>query len=129
MTEILDQIEQFMVRWNYTPTEFSIRALGDPQFVAAFRSGIRSPSLRTVNKLTDFMAGPAIRHLEEVRALFPYNKPRLAADLYQPEAPRKARGRKPAVVEQAPVVPQETSLRKPHRKTGRPPGRPRKQAA
>jgi hypothetical protein len=54
--ELLEKIESFCERHdNMAPTRFGRDATGNPHVIRDIREG-RSPSLRTVRRLIDFMA-------------------------------------------------------------------------
>ena len=56
-SELLDQIERFLLRHQMAPTAFGLYVVNDPNIVRDLRSGDRSPSLKTVQRLVDFMEG------------------------------------------------------------------------
>lgn len=51
----LEAIEAFMQRWDYMPSEFGRAAIGDPNFVFRVRSGERSPTVHTVDRVLAWM--------------------------------------------------------------------------
>ncbi len=58
-SEFLAQIEEFLRTTGMTPTEFGRRALKDPSFMNDMRHKGRSPSLRVVQRVREFMAANA----------------------------------------------------------------------
>lgn len=54
-TELLSQIEAFCELHNMTHTAFGLAVLGDFSFVEDLRTRARSPKLKTVNKVLEFM--------------------------------------------------------------------------
>lgn len=66
-----ERVETFMKMWGYTDSEFGRRALGDPNFILELRRAGRSPTLRTVQKIEEYMKGGAKRHAQTARAKVP----------------------------------------------------------
>lgn len=62
-TDLLQQIEAFCQRNAMTDTAFGKAVLGDFNFVEDLRTGGRSPKLKTVKKVIEFMED----HIGEVR--------------------------------------------------------------
>ena len=53
--QLLDRIEAFIDLHSMAPTRFGREAMGDGALIQHLKAG-RSPSLRNVNKIVDFMA-------------------------------------------------------------------------
>ncbi len=53
--DFLAKIDRFIKRNGISPTFFGKEALGDPSFINDLRVGKRSPHLRTIKKVEDFM--------------------------------------------------------------------------
>lgn len=53
--QLIEKIEAFLDRHDMAPTRFGREATGNPHVIRDIREG-RSPSLRTVRRLTNFMA-------------------------------------------------------------------------
>ncbi len=53
--ELLRQIEEFCTRHGMPYTSFGMAALGDFNFVDDLRTHARSPKLKTVRKVVEFM--------------------------------------------------------------------------
>ena len=70
-TEFPERVEAFIKMWGYTDSEFGRRALGDPNFILELRRSGRSPTLRTVQKIEEFMKGGAKRHATAARSKVP----------------------------------------------------------
>jgi hypothetical protein len=94
----LEQVEVFLSQWGYTDSEFGRAAMGDPNFLTLLRKGERSPTLRTVDRVREFMSGGEAKHALAVR---------------RGAAPKE-------------LAAWETEVAKPKGKTGRKVGRPRK---
>ena len=56
LIDLKEKIDQFLTASGMTPTEFGRAALKDPNFVFDLRSGKRSPSIRTVEKIYSYMS-------------------------------------------------------------------------
>lgn len=56
-TELLDRIDAFRKdHGDMFETEFGLLAVGDPNFVGEVRTRARSPRMKTVRKVIEFMA-------------------------------------------------------------------------
>jgi hypothetical protein len=55
-TQLLQRIDVFLERHSMAPTTFGRQATGEPQLISSIRNG-RSPSLKVVNRLIEFMDG------------------------------------------------------------------------
>jgi hypothetical protein len=53
-TALLKRIDVFLERHEMAPTTFGRQATGEPQLITSIRNG-RSPSLKVVNRLIEFM--------------------------------------------------------------------------
>lgn len=53
---LLSEIEVFILERGTNATNFGRDALSDPNFVGDLRAGRRSPLMRTVSKVREFMA-------------------------------------------------------------------------
>lgn len=56
--QFLAEVDAFLSRTGMDPTRFGRQALNDPNFVFSVRKG-RSPSLRTIDRVRQFMADAA----------------------------------------------------------------------
>ena len=55
LNNLKDKIEEFLAATGMSPTVFGRKVLKDPNFVFDLRNGIRSPSIRTVEKIYAFI--------------------------------------------------------------------------
>lgn len=55
-TQLLEQIEQYLVQAKLSPTRFGRIVVRDPRFVEDLRAG-RKPRLRTLEKVSAYLAG------------------------------------------------------------------------
>lgn len=53
---LLKEIDAFLRKWNMTDSRFGREATGEADLVRTLRAG-RSPTLRTVAKIREFMGG------------------------------------------------------------------------
>jgi len=53
-TQLLEQIEQYLMRTKLSPTRFGRMAVGDPRFVTDLRAG-RKPRLGTMEKVSAYL--------------------------------------------------------------------------
>src|SRR4051812_10026718 len=56
-TELVRQIEDFLERHDMKPSRLAREATGEPGLIDAILSANRSPTLTTVQKLSDYMRG------------------------------------------------------------------------
>lgn len=52
--QLLERIDAFLTRHSYADTRFGREATGEPNLLTTLRGG-RSPSLRTMHRIFDFM--------------------------------------------------------------------------
>lgn len=53
--KLLADIEAFRDRTGLNPTKFGLLAVNDGNFIRAIRTGVRTPSLATIDRVRQFM--------------------------------------------------------------------------
>lgn len=74
-----EEVFFFLKKWDYKTSEFGRRVLGDPSFITELKKAGdegRSPTLRTVQRVREFMKGGAAKHRASARQPMPEAKPK-----------------------------------------------------
>ena len=55
LEKFVARIDKFIERHNIAPTNFGVMAVNDSNFILDMRRGIRSPTIKTIDRVESFM--------------------------------------------------------------------------